>query len=150
MTTREGPADTCQAWIQSEDYQQALAEAHRVPDAGGRRALSDVVIEGEPPDIPPTIAQALCLTGHRDRETVFEHIRAAGFTVTEQYSHRDNLLAMRDELAGTVDYERLLGLLGETGQRALDGIETLESAVESDRVDYVSLVATRDRGLPSG
>ena len=70
--------------------------------------------------------------------------------MTEQYSHRDNLLAMRDELAGTVDYERLLGLLGETGQRALDGIETLESAVESDRVDYVSLVATRDRGLPSG
>ena len=53
-----------------------------------------------------------------------------------------DLLAMRDELQSTVDYEGLLPALGEQGQQALAGIEELESAVEDGDVGYVSLVAT--------
>jgi SAM-dependent methyltransferase len=125
----------------SADYPRALAEAERVLRSGGRLAFSDVVVEGEVPDVPSAMAEALCLTGHRERAAVFESVEAAGFGVRTTRSHREALLAMRDDLAGKVDYEGLLGLLGSDGQRALDGIETLETAVEEGRVDYVSLVA---------
>jgi len=125
----------------SADYPEALAEARRVLRPGGRLAFSDVVVDGEVPDVPATMAEALCLAGHRNRSAVLGNIETAGFDIERTRGHREDLLAMRDELAGTVDYEGLLGLLGERGQRALDGIETLESAVESGRIDYVSVVA---------
>ena len=97
--------------------------------------------DGEVPDVPAAMSEALCLAGHRDRSAVLENIEAAGFDVEAERGHREDLLAMRDELAGRVDYEGLLGLLGERGRRALAGIETLEDAVESGRIDYVSVVA---------
>ena len=125
----------------SPDYPAALAEAARVLDHGGRLAFSDVVVEGEVPDLPPTMAEALCLTGDRDRGSVLDAIQRAGFELAEVRSHRDDLLSMRDELAGAVDYEGLLALLGEPGRRALEGVQTLKAAVESDRLDYVSVVA---------
>jgi len=75
---------------------------------------------------------------HGGRYTMDE---AAGFELGEVRSHRTELLTMRDELAGKLDYEGLLGLMGSRGRRALDGIESLESAVESGRLDYISLVA---------
>ena len=125
----------------SADYPEALAEARRVLRPGGRLAFSDVVVDGEVPDVPATMAEALCLAGHRNRSAVLGNIETAGFDIERTRGHREDLLAMRDELAGAVDYEGLLALLGERGQRALDGIETLESAVESGRIDYVSVVA---------
>lgn len=125
----------------ADDVDRALAEARRVTGPDGRLALSDVVVEGDTPDVPAPIARALCLDGSRDRETLLARIEGAGFAVGEVRDHRADLLAMRDEVQSAVDYEGLLGLLGERGQRILTGIEDLEAAVESGEVGYVSLVA---------
>jgi arsenite methyltransferase len=54
----------------------------------------------------------------------------------------DDLLAMRDRVRDRVDYEGILGRMGERGQCTLDAIGALESAVADGRVSYVSLVAT--------
>jgi len=124
------------------DLDVALAEANRVLADGGRLALSDVVVDGDRPDVPDAAADALCLTGARSRDRLTGRVEAAGFTVADTANHHDDLLAMRDRVTDRVDYEGLLGVMGERGQRALSAIEALEAAVEAGDVRYVSLVAT--------
>lgn len=127
----------------SEDLPRALAETHRVLDADGRLAISDVVVDGELPELPERIERTLCLTGDRRRDHLLDTIEAAGFAVETIHDQRDDLLAMREKVAERVDYERLLGSMGQRGQRLLDGVHELEAAVDDGRVSYVSLVATR-------
>jgi SAM-dependent methyltransferase len=124
------------------DLDAALAEANRVLSAGGRLALSDVVVDGDRPDVPDTVAEAFCLTGARGRDRLTDRVEAAGFGVQTVSDHHDDLLEMRDQVTDRVDYEGLLGVMGERGERALEAIETLETAVESGDVSYVSMVAT--------
>lgn len=71
-------------------------------------------------------------------------VEAAGFAVDDVSDHREAVMAMRDDVASRVDYERLLPVLGERGRAVLDGIETLEAAVEEGRLSYISLVASRE------
>jgi SAM-dependent methyltransferase len=124
------------------DLDVALAEANRVLADGGRLALSDVVVDGDRPDVPDAAADALCLTGARSRDRLTGRVEAAGFTVADTANHHDDLLAMRDRVTDRVDYEGLLGMMGERGQRALSAIEAIEAAVEAGDISYVSLVAT--------
>lgn len=123
------------------DLDMGLAEARRVLSRGGRLALSDVVVDGDLPDLPPGFADALCLSGGRDRAHLRRRVEAAGFEVERVDDHRDDLLAMRDRANARVDYAGLLGLFGDRGQRLLRGIDELEAAVEDGRIGYVSLVA---------
>lgn len=58
--------------------------------------------------------------------------------------HREDLLAMQERVQDRVDYEELLGLLGEQGQRLLEGIHEAEAAVEDGRIGYISVVAERE------
>jgi len=120
----------------------ALAEVDRVLDDGGRLALSDVVVEGDGPEVPERLAEALCLDGARSHDRLVAELDAAGFETRAVRDHHDDLLAMRDRVTERIDYESLLGLMGERGQRALDAIEELETAVEAGNVRYVSVVAT--------
>lgn len=124
------------------DLSVALGEAHRVLDNGGRLALSDVIVDGDGPVIPDQVAEALCLNGARGRDRLMMQLTDAGFDVEAVYDHHDDLLAMRDRVIDRVDYEAILGLLGDRGQRTLDAIEELETAVEAGDVSYVSLVAS--------
>jgi len=127
----------------SPDLDRSLAEARRALAPDGRLALSDVVVEGELPDLPAPVARALCLEGSPDRETLAGRVEAAGFEVCGVRDHREDLLATRDRLEEAVDYEGLLGLLGERGERLLAVVEHLERAVEDGQIGYVSLVADR-------
>lgn len=124
------------------DPDRALSEAQRVLRPGGRLALSDVVVDGDPPDVPDPIADALCLSGRRDRDALPRRVANAGFTVDAVHDRREDLLETRDRLEAKVDYRGLLALAGERGRRLLAGIEDLEAAVESGRVGYISLIAT--------
>lgn len=119
------------------DLRTALAEAERVLDDGGRLALSDVVVEGSEPALPDEVAEALCLTGARSETDLTASVEQAGFTVESVRDHRADLLAMRDR----VDYEGLLGALGERGEAIADGIADVEDAVEDGRIGYRSVVA---------
>jgi SAM-dependent methyltransferase len=125
------------------DIERALGEVERVLAPGGRLALSDVVVVGEAPQIPERAAQVLCLTGARSRDRLVASVADAGFRVGSVADHHEDLLAMRDEVASKVDYERLLGLMGERGRRVQDVIDGVEAAVEEGRIGYVSVVATR-------
>lgn len=121
----------------------AFDEINRVLGPDGRLALSDVVVDGELPDLPGPIAETLCLSNTSSRAALVDSIESAGFTVESVRDHREDLLAMRDQIAQRVDYEALLGQLGERGDRLLDRIERLELAVENGSVSYVSLVAEK-------
>jgi Methylase involved in ubiquinone/menaquinone biosynthesis len=125
------------------DRNRALAEAARAVEPGGRLALSDVVVEGDLPALPDPIVNALCLTRSHSREATIDGIEAAGFVVDDVRDHRSDLLSMQERIEARVDYEGMLGLLGERGQRLLDGIHEAEAAVEDGRIGYVSLVAER-------
>ena len=123
------------------DLSAALAEANRVLSDGGRIALSDVVFEGERPAVPEGFARALCLDGARSRDRLLGSLADAGFGVRTVEDHHDDLLAMRDRITDRVDYDGLLRLMGGRGQRAMEAIEELETAVEAGDVSYVSVVA---------
>jgi len=144
LPVRDGSVDVvlAECVLCLTDPPVALAEARRVLDGGGRLALSDVVVEGERPAIPDQVARALCLDGARSRDRLTASLAAAGFDVRGVDDHHDELVAMRDRVADRVDYEAVLGLMGERGRRALDAIEELETAVENGRVSYVSVVAS--------
>ena len=122
------------------DRMQAFAEARRVLTADGRLALSDVVVEGEIPPVPEPLAEPLCLSNSASTAELVEDIEAAGFAVDSVRDHRDGMLAMRDELQESVDYEALFRAMGE--EEMLEAVTELETAVEDGRLGYVSLVAT--------
>lgn len=120
-----------------------LAESHRVLVDGGRLALSDVVVDGELPELPEEVLEALCLTDCRNESRLYDRVEGAGFSITDRRTHHEELLAMRDQLADRVNYTGLLGMLGDRGEELLTAIENLEAAVEGKQIDYVSLIAER-------
>lgn len=124
---------------------RTLSGVERVLKPGGRLALSDVTVEGEPPELPPPIDELLCLDGPRERAHIRQQIRNAGFEIDDVRTHRDDLLAMRDRIEDNLDYERLVTALGDRGADLRDGVEELEEAVVSGRIGYVSIVATNQR-----
>jgi SAM-dependent methyltransferase len=122
----------------------ALAECRRTLEDGGRLALSDVVVEGDVPELPEPVAEALCLTDRPGAGGLVDAVADAGFAVGDVRHHREELLAMRDDLQSAVDYERLLPALGERGETLLAAIEDVERAVEDGDVGYISIVATAE------
>jgi ubiquinone/menaquinone biosynthesis C-methylase UbiE len=123
------------------DLPIALTEADRVLTHGGRLALSDVVVEGELPALPEAVIRALCLEGAYSHDQLLDHVSSAGLEVQSTTEHHEDLLAMRDRVRERVDYEGLLSMMGERGQRALEAIEELEAGVAEGRIGYVSVVA---------
>lgn len=126
------------------DRDRAIAEIDRVLRSGGRLALSDVVVEGTLPTLPEELLRALCLEEGASRSETVGSLERHGFVVEDVRDHREDLLAMRDQLETRIDYRSLLGVLGARGEHLLDGIEKLERAVESGAVGYVSIVASRE------
>ena len=122
------------------DLGAALAETRRAVGAGGRLAFSDVTVSGEIPDLPPFLAQALCLTDRRDRAGLVTAVEDAGYEVRDVRSHREDLLAMREDAAGALDVDALLAALGDRGDRLREGVTDLDRAVDRGDIGYVSLV----------
>ncbi|MXR51538.1 methyltransferase domain-containing protein [Halovenus sp. WSH3] len=120
-----------------------FGEFDRVLAPGGRLAVSDVVVEDSAPDLPDPVLEVLCLTNATDRASFVAEIERAGFTVESTTDHHDDLLAMRDEVTSKVDYEAMLGLMGDRGARISGYLDSLETAVENGEISYVSLVASR-------
>jgi len=92
----------------SADKAQVIREAHRVLNAGGRFAVSDVVLRGELPE-PVLKSVGLwtgCVSGALHENEYTRLLRAAGFTdisvePTRVYSH-DDVKALLDS-AGLTD-----------------------------------------------
>jgi SAM-dependent methyltransferase len=122
------------------DLDRALAETRRAVGGDGRLAFSDVTVAGEPPAIPPSLAEVLCLTDRRDREGLVAAVEDAGYEVHDVRSHREDLLAMREEAAGALDVDALLAALGDHGDRLREGVADLDAALDRGDVGYVSLV----------
>lgn len=127
------------------DRARAMAEFRRVVRTDGRLALSAVVVDGRVPDLPDPVADTLRLADAPSRDGLVADVERAGFVAGTVRDRRGDLLAMRDRVADRVDYEALLGLLGERGEELLATVDDLESAVETGRLGYVSLVARPDR-----
>lgn len=125
------------------DLEQALGEAARVLEPGGRLAFSDVTVDRDLARVPPAIAEPLCLTGPRGSERILAAVREAGFTVEDHETHREELLAMRDRVYERVDVDGLLDALGERGDRLREARDDLEEALEAGDIGYLSVVARR-------
>jgi ubiquinone/menaquinone biosynthesis C-methylase UbiE len=129
----------------ASNREQALAESHRIIEPGGFLAVSDVVVADSIPDIPQPMVRALCLQNVQSRTAMVSKIDAAGFVVEDVQDHRKDLIAMRDQIADKINYESMLGLMGERGAKILDGIHDTEEAVEDGRISYVSVVAQHEK-----
>ncbi|MFB6205469.1 MAG: class I SAM-dependent methyltransferase [Haloglomus sp.] len=127
----------------SDDVGRTLTEARRALGPDGRLALSDVVTNGEAPDLPPFVASALCLAGgaDRDRDRLLRRVRETGFAVRAVHDHREDLLAMRDQVTEQVDVDGLLSLAGERADDLRQQGSELQHKVENGELGYVSLVA---------
>lgn len=125
----------------SSDLGRTLAEIEAILQPGGQLVLSDVTVEGTPPELLAPIDDLLCLDGPRQRRHILRQIEHAGFTIDDVQTHRDDLLALRDRLRASLDSERLVDALGDRAERLRDGAADLEAAVESGRIDYVSIAA---------
>lgn len=121
---------------------RTLSDVNRILHPGGRLALSDVTVAGDPPDLPPPIDELLCLDGPREQDAICQEIATAGLEIDDVRTHREDLLAMRDRLRDALDLDRLVDVLGDRGTRLRDGTTELEAAVEAGQVGYVSIVAT--------
>ena len=127
----------------AEDVPAAIQEARRVLLPDGRLALSDVTLATELEHVPAGLAQALCLDGARQPGTLEHALTAAGFEILDQRDHHEDLLRMRDELAGKVDYRGLLTALGARGEKLLQAVEEVEDALAAGTLGYVSVVARK-------
>lgn len=105
--------------------------------------LEDHPIRIRLPELPAPVDDLLCLDGPREQRYILQRIEHAGFTIDDVQTHHDDLLALRDRLRASLDSERLVDALGDRGKRLRDGATDLEAAVESGRIGYVSVVATR-------
>jgi SAM-dependent methyltransferase len=143
LPVRDGAVDVvlAECVLCLTDLPAALSECRRVVRRDGRLAVSDVVVEGDGPAVPDAVAEACCLTGARSRTDLTAAVADAGFVVDSVQDHHDDLVAMRDRVRDRVDYEALLGLLGDRGRRIRAAIEELETAVAEERLGYVSVVA---------
>jgi SAM-dependent methyltransferase len=150
LPVRDGAVDVvlAECVLCLTDLPASLAECRRVLRPGGRLAVSDVTVEGDGPAVPDRVAEACCLTGARSRDDLIAALDDAGFAVASVHDHHDDLVAMRDRVRNRIDYESLLGLMGERGRRALAAIEDLEAALDDGRIGYVSVVAHADRDGP--
>jgi len=130
----------------SSDLSVALTEAHRVLEEGGRLALSDVTVDDghDVSGLPDAVVEALCLGGDRSEESILNRIGESGFEVEDVKGHREDLLGMRDKLKESFDYEKLLALMGDRGERIREGAKGFEEAIEEGDVGYVSVVATAE------
>lgn len=127
----------------SPNLEQTMTDIRRILKPGGRLAFSDVTVTGTLPELPAPIDELLCLDGPREPTHILQQIEHAGFEINDVQTHRDDLLEMRDRLTDALDYERLVEALGDRGEHFRSGAVELEAAVESGRIDYISVVATR-------
>lgn len=126
----------------SADLGQTLAEIRRILAPSGRLALSDITVNGTPPELLTPIDEILCLNNACERGDLRGEITNESFEKENIQDHRHNLLAMRDRLTDNLDFERLASALGDQGEQFSEGAKKLETAVESGRVGYISMVAT--------
>lgn len=128
----------------SGDLDRTLAEVGRIVRGGGRLAFSDVTLDRALPEVPPAVAEPLCLTGNRGREHLLDRVQAHGFVVEDVDDHRAELEAMRDRLYERVDVDGLLEALGDRGERLREALEAIEAAFDAEEVGYVSAIARRE------
>ena len=107
----------------SPDKDSVFHEAYRVPRPGGRLSVSDIVVDG---DLPQVIrsrmdAWAACVAGALDESIYLDKMRAAGFEKVEvlsrEHSEIDEAAAWDQvqEIVSVADREEAKSLLAEAG-----------------------------------